>query len=60
MTADGHCVSATGCNRSCQISRLAHRAVYNGVESANMLAYICGMHGHYMRGFNDRYEVKHD
>jgi len=39
ITTDGHRVRATRCKR-CQISRLAHRAMHEGLESATELEYI--------------------
>jgi hypothetical protein len=40
ITTDGHRVRATGCKRGYQISRLAYKAMNEGLESATALEYI--------------------
>jgi len=60
ITTDGHRVRATGCKRWSEKSRVAHRAMHEGRESANALEYICGMNDHFTRRLQDRYEVMYD
>ena len=65
ITANGHCVRATGCKRWSQISRLAYKALHEDLEStriwrAEAHLNIYGMNDHLMRSLRDRYEVIYD